>query len=248
MTKLLASFKFNNNDFDITEQSKNDLYVKIYRQIIINNNHNDRLPAGAIAGTATNLQVLHEGQKDRDFVWQLKKDNNIIATGYTSDKIIPLPMYYGDDPNIYTLSIYSANKISKVFSKKNKSMDIDMYHKLVLLQIRDYMISQLKDRITDSTIKYGSKHLDANGDNSIYVKSIRIDIPNHPLHHIYLYCKDNNYFMDIYTFYGADRDTEQHTIQIDLKAIDQNIEDIVEYVSTQDTFVSAVKRSSLSSL
>lgn len=246
MTKPLATFKFNNNDFDITEQSKNNLYLKIYRQIIINNQN--KIPAGAIAGTVTNLQVLHEGQQDCDFVWQLKRDDNILATGYTSDNRIPLPMYYGDDNNTYTLSIFSVNKISKIFSKKNKSLDIDTYNKLILLQMRYYIISQLKDRIAEGTIRYGSKHLDASGNNNIYIRSIRIDIPDHPLHHIYLYFKDNNYFMDIYTFYGSDRDTEQHSVQIDLKAIDNNINYIIEYVSAQDTFVSTVKRSSLSSL
>jgi len=225
MTKLVAKFDFLNAEFDITEQTKNGLHIKIFRQLncISNTQSAYKMPVGANGGLATKLIVTSHNESC-DMVWELSNREAIIARGYISDTTIPLPLYYGQTDR-YTLRLYKANTASLGTIKYKKNIDIATQRKTILLQIRNNIINQLPVLIAAVTpnisIRFGSEHMDNSGFNNFYKQSIRIEIPNIALYHVCLLDGDK-YSLHIFSFVGPESPVQQSIIRMSESEINTN--------------------------
>lgn len=248
MTKLLAEFEFDNAEFDITEQTINNIYLKIYRELVCITNTSTiyRMPVGSNGGLATRMVALYKGQPD-EMVWELRHSKKrVIGQGYTSDQIIPLPMPT-DSSKKFSLSIYTAGTRN---SKNNcPDINIDTKHKIELLRIRNNIIAKLqKSSNGNYTVKYGSEHLDNSTYNLHYKRSIRIEMPNRVLYHLYLYNNQNAHMMNVYTFYDAKRPVEKSIIPLGDIKMDKLLRIILKHIYTKDTYFNTLRSSPVASL
>lgn len=247
MTKLLASFEFNNAEFDITEQTKGNVYLKICRELVCSAY---LMPAGGNGGLVTKITVLNRGVAGQDLVWELSDKHNIIDSGYTNDGILPLPLP-SDNDSIFSIKLYMPSRTA--LRNNNHQIHPTTFSKIVILQIRNEILTKLPviilDRLSDATVQFGSAHMDNSEYNRYYKRSIRIEIPNRALHHVY-FEYDQLYYMHILTYFGPKRTVAKKMIRLEgpnLKIT--KILNILSYHLLQpDTYVNTLRSSPVASL
>lgn len=254
MTKLLASFDFANSEFDITEQSHNDIYLKIYRELICLNNTNQKhhMPIGGNGGLATRFIILLQGKRPPNLVWELSKDKQFLQAGFTHNPDISIPL---DDCSgkKYTIKIYqpSNKRIGKI--TYNDTINITTQHKLVLLQLRNNILDRLKtlltEEIPDILIQYGSNHLDNSTHSQSYKHSIRVEVPDKALYHI-LPEYDQGYNISVYSYYLSSKQNDVSTMQLGNHNIKINniLTLLTEHIRKKDSYIGTLRSSPVASL
>lgn len=98
--KLLAEFEFQNHDFKLLQEAKDEVYVQIDRECRRTPfpNMKQPTPRGGILGMEAVLVIKHRGLPGI-FEWELFHNDNHIQSGQTNDKGISgalnIPLSYG---------------------------------------------------------------------------------------------------------------------------------------------------------
>lgn len=116
---LLASFDFSNNDYIITEQSKDNILVRMWRELrrqpFIGMKQNT--PHGGVLGLQCILEIKRDGLPASFLNFIIYKNKHEIQRGFLNNigryENIRIPMVYGVDSNDYLLKVFDINKDSE---------------------------------------------------------------------------------------------------------------------------------------
>lgn len=250
MINALASFKFVNSQYELMEEAKNDIYVKLERHMLYSNRIAHGAPLGTIQGYQTKIEILHRGKPNHHLVWELSSNRKTIAADVSLQNIIPLPISY-DDQQKYQIKIYPtlSHGVLEHPIKVPKKMDKLTAVQVIISSINSLIIDTLSKLLPKHTIKYGSSHLDGSGNNDKYFKSVRIEALDKPLFHIYVYYADA-YYIDLFTFYGPNRSIDIKTILWDINVPDWDglYNELETTITANDTYVDTLRSSPVASL
>lgn len=230
MTKLLAQFKFDSADFDIIQQTKNGLSLKIYRELVCDST------TGVNRGLSTKISVHDNTNTHADLVWELRNQTSVLSQGYTSDSDIPVPLGAGS----YHLKIYAPDTGKIVKTRKPRNIDNNTHNKLLCLQVRNYLLNALSKALpVPHNIRFPSEHLDDSGNNHKYRRSIRVEIVEGVLHHVYIDTTTRpNIQVITYNVLTEDSDTHEITIADDLIDLSSVSELVVDHVLEASEYTS----------
>jgi len=207
MTKLLAQFKFDSADFDIIQQTKNGLSLKIYRELVCDST------TGVNRGLSTKISVHDNTNTHTDLVWELRNQTSVLSQGYTSDSEIPIPLSAGS----YHLKIYAPCTGRNVKTRRQRNIDSNTHNKLLCLQVRNYLLNALSKALpVPHNIRFPSEHLDDSGNNHKYRRSIRVEIVKGVLHHVYIDTAGTHIQVITYNVLTTDSNIHEITITNDL--------------------------------
>lgn len=250
MISALASFTFINSQFELIEEAKSDIYVKLDRHLIHSNRTVQGVVVGAIKGYETRLQVLNQGQPDNSLIWELSTNKKVLATNTALNNIIPLPMDYGDH-NKYQLKIYPTltESILEQPIKISKKINKSTANQVIISSINQLLVAKLNKFLTGYNIQYGSAHQDNSGNNDKYLNSVRVEAKDKPLYHLFVYHTDQ-YYIDMMAFYGPKRPINIKTIVWDISFpdLDSLFNEIILTVTADDTYVDTLRSSPVASL
>lgn len=87
-SKSLAEFEFQNHDFGLIEEAKDDLYVRIERECRTAPfpGMKQPTPVGGILGHEVVLTIKHFGERVDKYRWELVLDDVAVANGVTDAK------------------------------------------------------------------------------------------------------------------------------------------------------------------
>ncbi|MHA1288932.1 MAG: hypothetical protein ACTSPB_16190 [Candidatus Thorarchaeota archaeon] len=120
---LLAEFEFENHDFELIEEAKNEVYVKIERICRTTPfvGMKQPTPIGGILGYEAILTIKHLGELV-SYPWTISQSGDTIAEGLTDmqgkSENLPIPMNYGR-LQTYTVAVFEPEPIEESESENN---------------------------------------------------------------------------------------------------------------------------------
>ena len=250
MIKALASFNFINSQYELMEEAKDDIYVKLERHMLYTNRLVHGAPLGTIQGYQTKIQILHHCKPNHHLVWELSTNRKTIAADVALQNIIPLPIEHGEQQK-YQIKIYPtlSHSVLEHPIKVPKKIDKLTTVQVIISSINSLIITTLNKLLPKYTIRYGSNHLDGSGNDDKYFKSVRIEAQDKPLFHIYVYYADA-YYIDLFTFYGPPRSVEIKTMLWDINVPDWDrlFYELEATLTANDTYVDTLRSSPVASL
>ena len=107
----LAEFEFQNLDFELINEAKDEVYVKLERECRTEPfvGMKQPTPRGGILGSETVLRVKYEG-KTAEYRWEIYLAEQLVLKGTTDAKgrsgELGIPLCYGEPPKIYKIKIF----------------------------------------------------------------------------------------------------------------------------------------------
>lgn len=107
----LAEFEFENDDFELIEEAKDEVYVKIERECRTTPfvGMKQPTPAGGMLGYEAVLTVKHFGERVADYRWEIFQNDIALAAGITDHngiyRNLPIPMPYNRS-TLYSIKIF----------------------------------------------------------------------------------------------------------------------------------------------
>lgn len=182
--KSLAEFEFLNHDFELIEEAKDEVYVKIERECRTSPmpGMKQPTPVGGMLGHEAVLTVKHRGERVKDYRWEIYHANSLVCSGATDAKgtahDLQIPLPYGN-PQSYSIKIFGPVTLTNIqewvngdTSGCNMPSEVSM-RDVVIETIRKFLLEKLSEN------KYspvdGSDHKDTSYID--FSKMIRLDVP-----------------------------------------------------------------------
>lgn len=167
-----VEFEFINNEYELIEEVKNNIYIKIDRECRTTTfvGMKQPTPVGGILGYETILLIKHDGKPAKEYYWELFTENKYIASGITDEngicRSIPIKFPYGTH-QAYKIRIYQ-----RLFhcNKTTRGINMVTTEETMVYAIKTYIVDELTKR--NYVCKIGSTHRDMtyiNYINMIYV-------------------------------------------------------------------------------
>ena len=169
----LAEFEFQNHEFELLEEAKDEVYARIERECRTTPfvGMKQPTPVGGMLGHELVLTVKHNGIRVKGYCWELLKDGASIASGITDAKgqcrNLPIPFPYTGLQS-YTLKIYP--QINKDTSVCNIPTEVSM-QQAVVESIRQFLFEQISQKYpcTEKSDYRDTSYID-------FSEMIRIDV------------------------------------------------------------------------
>ena len=184
---LLAEFEFENDEFELIEEAKDEVYIKIERECRITPfvGMKQPTPLGGMLGYEAVLTIKHFGELVPNYRWEIFQNDTALAAGITNAngvyRDLPIPMPYGQS-DAYSIRIFRPDlTINKDASECNTPTEANM-RAAVIASIREFLLEEFSK-------KYSCQNGSDRRDTSYidFSTMIRIDVPNGPIHIDVLY-------------------------------------------------------------
>jgi len=115
MPRILKTFEFLNSDFNIIKESKDDVYIKIWREIRRNPlpGMKQPTPHGGFLGTQVVLEVKYDGLPAKEYNFELSQGNSVIQNGTTDNAGRFYGLEVSESDDMYSMSILTKDLSSQ---------------------------------------------------------------------------------------------------------------------------------------